>query len=102
MDDAAEAFQQPLQVAGQHGLEQMQVDPRFRGFLRILRAAVPRHGHQQRALGEAVLALKDDRFFRDALGGAFVDYYVHIKNAEIERFQAEVSDWEQREYFGIF
>jgi len=48
------------------------------------------------------LALKDDRFFRDALGGAFVDYYVHIKNAEIERFQAEVSDWEQREYFGIF
>ena len=55
-----------------------------------------------KTLGEAVLALKDDRFFRDALGGAFVDYYVHIKNAEIERFQAEVSDWEQREYFGIF
>src|SRR5947207_5576585 len=55
-----------------------------------------------KTLGEAVLALKDDRFFRDALGGAFVDYYVPIKNAEIERFQAEVSDWEQREYFDIF
>ena len=26
----------------------------------------------------------------------------HIKNAEIERFQAEVSDWEQREYFEMF
>ncbi|WP_163163613.1 glutamine synthetase, partial [Bradyrhizobium uaiense] len=25
-----------------------------------------------------------------------------IKNAEIERFQAEVSDWEQREYFEMF
>ncbi len=53
-------------------------------------------------LREAVFALKDDAFFRDALGAAFVDYYVHIKNAEIERFQAEVSDWEQREYFEMF
>ena len=35
-------------------------------------------------------------------GAEFVDYYVHIKNAEIERFQAEVSDWEQREYFEMF
>ena len=32
----------------------------------------------------------------------FVDYYVFIKNAEIERFQAEVSDWEHREYFEMF
>jgi glutamine synthetase len=55
-----------------------------------------------KTLSEAVLALKDDPFFRDALGAAFVDYYVHIKNAEIERFQAEVSDWEQREYFEMF
>ena len=43
------------------------------------------------SLREAVAALKDDPFFRDSLGAAFVDYYVHIKNAEIERFQAEVS-----------
>jgi glutamine synthetase len=55
-----------------------------------------------KTLSEAVLALKVDPFFRDALGAAFVDYYVHIKNAEIERFQAEVSDWEQREYFEMF
>jgi glutamine synthetase len=55
-----------------------------------------------KTLQEAVVALKDDPFFRDALGAEFVDYYVHIKNAEIERFQAEVSDWEQREYFEIF
>jgi len=55
-----------------------------------------------KTLREAVFALKDDPFFRDALGAAFVDYYVHIKNAEIERFQAEVSDWEQREYFEMF
>jgi len=53
-------------------------------------------------LPDAVVALKDDPFFREALGADFVDYYVHIKNAEIERFQSEVSEWEQREYFEMF
>jgi glutamine synthetase len=55
-----------------------------------------------KTLQEAVAALKDDAFFRGAFGAGFVDYYVHIKNAEIERFQAEVSEWEQREYFEMF
>ena len=55
-----------------------------------------------KTLQEAISALKDDAFFRDAFGAGFVDYYVHIKNAEIERFQAEVSEWEQREYFEMF
>jgi glutamine synthetase len=55
-----------------------------------------------KSLREAVFALDDDPFFRAALGPEFVDYYVHIKNAEIERFQAEVTDWEQREYFEMF
>ena len=43
-----------------------------------------------KSLREAVFALSDDPFFRQALGAEFVDYYVHIKNAEIERFQANV------------
>ena len=55
-----------------------------------------------KTLQEAVAALKDDPFFREAFGAGFVDYYVHIKHAEIERFQAEVSDWEHREYFEMF
>jgi len=55
-----------------------------------------------KSLREAVFALQDDPFFRSAFGPEFVDYYVHIKNAEIERFQAEVSDWEHREYFEMF
>ena len=54
------------------------------------------------SLREAVLALKDDSFFREALGAKFIDYYVHIKNAEIERFQSEITEWEQREYFEMF
>jgi glutamine synthetase len=55
-----------------------------------------------KSLREAVFALHEDNFFRGALGAEFVDYYVHIKTAEIERFQAEVSDWEHREYFEMF
>jgi glutamine synthetase len=55
-----------------------------------------------KSLREAVFALQEDSFFRGAMGAELVDYYVHIKNAEIERFQAEVTDWEQREYFEMF
>jgi glutamine synthetase len=55
-----------------------------------------------KSLQEAVSALDADPFFRQALGAGFVDYYVHIKKMEIERFQAEVSDWEHREYFEMF
>jgi glutamine synthetase len=55
-----------------------------------------------KSLREAVFALQEDPFFRNAMGAELVDYYVHIKNAEIERFQAEVTEWEQREYFEMF
>jgi len=55
-----------------------------------------------KTLREALDALNADSFFREKLGAGFVDYYLHIKNAEVERFQAEVSDWEQREYFELF
>jgi len=55
-----------------------------------------------KSLREAVDALAADPFFRNAFGTEFVDYYVQIKTAEIERFQAEVTEWEQREYFAMF
>ncbi len=55
-----------------------------------------------RTLREAVFALRDDPFFRDAFGPEFVDYYVRLKDAEIDRFQADVSEWEHREYFEMF
>jgi glutamine synthetase len=54
------------------------------------------------SLLEAVTALNESAFFRTALGDRFVDYMVKIKQAEIARFLAEVTDWEQREYFDIF
>ncbi len=54
------------------------------------------------SLEEALGALHDDKALRAGLGDFFVDYYLKLKQAEIDRFAAEVSDWEQREYFSIF
>jgi len=55
-----------------------------------------------RSLDEALLALEDDAVFHEAFGAAFVDYWMRIKRAELARFNAEVTDWEHREYFGLF
>ena len=64
-----------------------------------------------RELGEAVAALRNDKVFRAGFGDAFVDYYAHIKEAELARFRkeqggeahaADVTPWEQREYLDLF
>ena len=59
-------------------------------------------------LGEALTALRADDCFRGGFGGVFVNYYAHVKEAELERFrkeqgeQADVTPWEQREYLDLF
>jgi glutamine synthetase len=59
-------------------------------------------------LGEALAALRKSETFRDGFGGAFIDYYVHLKEAELKRFKAEaaerdeVTSWEHNEYFDLF
>ena len=59
-------------------------------------------------LGEALAALRDSALFRNSFGAAFVDYFVHLKQAELARFNAEtdgadeVTAWEQNEYFDMF
>ncbi len=35
-------------------------------------------------------------------GQGFVDYFHGIKQGELARYQTEVTDWEQREYFELF
>ena len=55
-----------------------------------------------RSLGEALSALEASDGARAAFGEAFVDYYLRLKRAEIARFEAEVSEWEHREYFELF
>jgi len=61
-------------------------------------------------LDEALAALKGDAVFKKDFGASFVDYYVHLKTAELNRFNAEAFDpgtndvtvWEQNEYFDMF
>ena len=55
-----------------------------------------------RTLGEALGCLREDEMLRKAIGETFVDYYCRIKEAEIARFDSEVSEWEHREYFDLF
>ncbi|MCZ6764109.1 MAG: glutamine synthetase family protein [Alphaproteobacteria bacterium] len=52
-----------------------------------------------KTLKEAVAALAGSSLFRAAFTDRFVDYIVALKEAEIARFEAEVTDWEHREYF---
>jgi len=53
-------------------------------------------------IAEALAALRENEVLRAGLGDFFVDYYTRLKQAEIDRFELEVSDWEQREYFSLF
>ena len=56
-------------------------------------------------LGEALadaFEARGDQVLREGFGSFFVDYYLKLEQAEIDRFNAEVSDWEQREYFSLF
>lgn len=55
-----------------------------------------------RSLAEALVALEADDVAREAFGAGFIEYFCRIKRAEIARFEAEVSEWEQREYFDLF
>ena len=59
-------------------------------------------------LMEALDALHASKCFRAGFGDAFVDYFIAIKRAEIERAGAKPSDppdqvteWEHREYFDL-
>lgn len=55
-----------------------------------------------RSLMAALEALDTDKSFEAALGRDVVDWFLTIKRAEVDRYLAHVSDWEQREYFSLF
>jgi glutamine synthetase len=55
-----------------------------------------------RTLSEALQFLKSDEALKDGFGHQFIDYYCRIKEGELARFNAEVSEWEHREYFDLF
>jgi glutamine synthetase len=61
-------------------------------------------------LAKALAALRKSQVFRKGIGDAFVDYYIHLKEAELKRFETEAGDaaandvtaWEHNEYFDLF
>ncbi|EUC12852.1 UNVERIFIED_ORG: glutamine synthetase [Burkholderia sp. CF145] len=55
-----------------------------------------------RTLGDAIAALHADESLREGFGSAFIDYFCKLKEAEINRFNLEVTEWEHREYFETF
>ena len=55
-----------------------------------------------KTLQEAVACLRADPVLCQGFGRPFIDYYCHIKEAELTRFQLEVGEWEHREYFDLF
>jgi glutamine synthetase len=55
-----------------------------------------------RSLSEALAALNENKALRAGFGDFFIDYYVKLKQAEIDRYSTGADDWEQREYFSIF
>jgi glutamine synthetase len=55
-----------------------------------------------KSLEEALIALRDDECLAAGLGKGFVDYFLRIKQGELARYQAEVTDWEHREYFELY
>jgi glutamine synthetase len=55
-----------------------------------------------RTLAEALECLRNDETLCANLGRTFIEYFCRIKEAEIARFNLEVSDWEHREYFDLF
>ncbi|MFD2472371.1 glutamine synthetase family protein [Amycolatopsis silviterrae] len=54
------------------------------------------------SLERAVEAFRESALLRKEFGDPFVDYFALVKQHEVTRFNAAVTDWEQREYFEIY
>jgi glutamine synthetase len=54
-----------------------------------------------RSLMAAIAALRDDACLRAAFGPFFIDTFTRLKEAEIDRFLSEITEWEQSEYFHL-
>lgn len=54
------------------------------------------------SLQEAVELFSASKVLRAELGDPFVEYLSTVKRHEVARFNAAVTDWEQREYFEVY
>ena len=61
-------------------------------------SAFPAAGVLPRRLEASIAALRADNYLVEALGPALVETFCAIKESELQRFHAAVTDWEVREY----
>ncbi|MFE3169429.1 glutamine synthetase family protein [Streptomyces sp. NPDC059224] len=54
------------------------------------------------SLEQAIPMFQQSELLRRELGAPFVDYLALVKQHEVNRFNAAVTDWEQREYFEVY
>lgn len=54
------------------------------------------------SLAGAIEAFERSELYRGVLGDDVVDYLVRLKKAEWDRYLADISEWEQAEYFNLF
>ncbi|MFF4764593.1 glutamine synthetase family protein [Streptomyces sp. NPDC001292] len=54
------------------------------------------------SLEQAIKVFGESELLRRELSDPFVDYLSMVKQHEVDRFNAAVTDWEQREYFEIY
>jgi glutamine synthetase len=52
-------------------------------------------------LGEALQALADDELVKSTMPGEMLRVFEHYKRDEWERYCAEVSDWDVKEYLDV-
>ena len=60
--------------------------------------AFPSVGALPRSLEASLAALRADGYLVEALGPALVEAFCAVKESELQRFHAAVTDWEVREY----
>ena len=53
-------------------------------------------------LQDAIAVFKTSDLMKNELGDVFHNYFCLLKQHELDRFWAEVTDWEHREYFELF
>jgi glutamine synthetase len=83
-------------AAGLDGIEkQIEPPPPFEGdvYGALELPQVPHH------LREAIEALEQSTFAREALGEDVVEHYLHFFRTEQRKFDAVVTDWERKRYF---
>ncbi len=60
--------------------------------------AIPQAEALPRSLDASLAALRADGYLYEALGQALVEAFCAVKESELQRFHAAVTDWEVREY----